>query len=241
MWSDVSDFDFPGLRVETKVDTATVSVAGMPLEHLRCPLTRPKSTCGPEFGVLHPLGTFRRHSRSPARCRPSHRLPLLRRAIEFHQLPDDGVEQMRRVPEAVLDARSEQKVRKNSLAVLPKSSGVTARQQSTPMPRANRSGMLGTGELIDLFGCRPDCFVRQQLVEVDRHSVAVPFRGRRKPDGDSIGDGTEHQRFAITRRQRPLLARQKPILDGRPDLRQERLFVRQPHQQPELFPKSPAP
>ena len=81
------------------------------------------------------------------------------------------------------------------------------------MPSADGTSVLSTSELVDLFRCRFHRFVRQQLVEVDRYPIAVPFRGRRKPDGYCVGDGAEDQGFAITYRQRLFLASQKPILD----------------------------
>ena len=109
------------------------------------------------------------------------------------------------------------------------------------MPSADGTSVLGAGELIDLFECPFDRLVRQQLVEVDGYPIAIPFRGGRKSNRNSVGDGTEHEGLAITRRQRLLLASQKPVLDFRSDLHQERLLVRQPHQQPEFFPKALTP
>ena len=90
------------------------------------------------------------------------------------------------------------------------------------MPVADRGRMGGTGELVDLFGCRFDGFIGQQLIEVHGHPVSVPLRGGGKPDGHSVGDRTEDKGLAITFGQRPFLAAEESAFNIFPHLAQKR-------------------
>lgn len=96
---------------------------------------------------------------------------------------------------------------------LPQQNRVAALPESVSMPFADRTRVKGTGELIDLFGAWLRRSVREQLVEMDRHPITVPFRGGRKSNGDSVGDGAVHKRLTIGWWKFPFLASQEAIPD----------------------------
>ena len=176
MRSDVPDFDFLRIRVETKMDSTITAKTSVPLEHLPRTAMGRESPCRPESGILHPLSVLRCYFRSPRGRRPTLDLPLLRRPVQRDQLPKDGWKQIRGILEVGLDTRPEGKVREDLLAILPQGNGITSCAEPNAVPFANGVGVFRTCELVDLLKRFPDRFVGQQLVEADRDSIAVPVR-----------------------------------------------------------------
>ena len=106
------------------------------------------------------------------------------------------------------------------------------------MPFTNRTCMKRTGELIDFLGGWLRRFIRKQLVEMDRHRIAVPLVGGRESDGDTVGHGAEHKGFTVGWWKRPFLASQKAIRDFLAHISEERALRRQSPQKYVRIPES---
>ena len=198
--SDVSDFDFTGIWIETEVDATTSAEAGVPFKYLRRTEVRLKSACVEKARVILHTVALRRDPRSPRWHGTADVAPLLGRQVKSNQLRHDGLKQMGEVDEITFNLRAKNKVWENCLAPLPQGAGVAARPESFAMSITDWSGVNGAGKLIDLFGCFGERFIRQQLMETDRDLIVIPFGVRREPDGYPIGDGTQNQGVPIPRR-----------------------------------------
>ena len=137
---------------------------------------------------------------------------------------------MREFQEVALYARTEDEVGVKGSAVIPKDMWVASRAVEISVSIAYGGSVRVPSELIDFFGYLFDRLIGQQLVEVHGDTIAVPFRGRRKPDHYPVGDGAVNQRFSIARWKCSFLASENPVLDLLPNFAQERNLGPQPNQ-----------
>ena len=90
MRSDVSDFDFPGFRVDTKVNPAAAAKTSVPLEQLPRAAVGWESARLAEGRIVHPVVALGRHLRSPFRHGSAAIEPIPGGPVERVQLADDG-------------------------------------------------------------------------------------------------------------------------------------------------------
>ena len=211
--SDVSDFDFTGIRVETEVDATTSAEAGVPFKYLRRTEVRWKSACVEKARIILHTVALRRDPRSPRWHGAADVAPFLGRQVKSNQFRHDGLKQMGEVDEMTFNLRAKNKVGENGMAPLPQRAGIAARPESLAVSITDWSGVTGAGKLIDLFGCLGERFIGQQLMETDRDLIVIPLGVRREPDGYPIGNGTQNQGVPFPCRESEFLASEKSIFD----------------------------
>ena len=196
-------------------------------------------TFGQEFPIISYAFALRRHLRSPGRRGAARFTPFLSRAVQIEQLPGDSRQPVGARAEILLHSRTEDESGKQLAAFFPQRLRIIWNLDSIAVSIAYAVCVPGTRELVDLFGRLPESFVGEQLLEVDRQSVTVPGRGRRKSDGYAIVDSAQHQRLPVSVRQFQFLAAEKPVPHIPADVVKKWVLGSHSHEEQGFFPVRP--